>query len=304
MTTMRDRFYSVTEELLATNECAALVLADIGAARLRTALDRYPGRATNVGIREQAMVGVAAGLAMEGFRPILHSYAPFLVERTFEQLKLDLSHQGVGAILASVGASYDWAEGGRTHQAPGDVAVLDTLPGWNVHVPGHPDEVEMLLRYEMDRSGPAYIRLGSQSNARATLTQPGRFVPLRTYDDAVATIVAVGPFLDRTVEAVRDLRVNVVYAATVRPFDSETLLRVAGSQQDVILVEPYLAGTSIREVTETRGLSPRVLGLGVPRSEFRRYGNADEHDAAHGLDAAGIRRSVVAFLDERAPVLS
>jgi len=83
---------------------------------------------------------VTGGLALTGVRPIAHTFGAFLIERPFEQVKLDLGHQDVGAILVSAGGSYGWPGGGETHFGHRDVALLDTLAGWTVHVPGHPDE--------------------------------------------------------------------------------------------------------------------------------------------------------------------
>src|SRR5579872_2968125 len=111
------------------------------------------------------MIGVAAGLAMEGFRAVAHSYAPFLVERPFEQLKIDFAHQGVGAVLVSVGASYDSARSGRTHQAPEDVALVSSLPGWTIDVPGHPDEVAPAFADAIAGDHCVYLRLTEESNA-------------------------------------------------------------------------------------------------------------------------------------------
>ncbi|HET9254917.1 MAG TPA: transketolase, partial [Pseudonocardiaceae bacterium] len=123
-TTMRTRFADTVSELLTEDPRTALVLADISAALFTEQQARYPDRVINVGIRESLMVSGAGGLALTGLRPIVHTYAPFLIERSFEQIKLDLTHQGVSAVLVSVGASYDWPEGGRTHQSPGDIALL------------------------------------------------------------------------------------------------------------------------------------------------------------------------------------
>ena len=155
MTTMRKRFYELATHALQDDARAAIVLAEIGASEL----PRHHERLFNVGIREQLMIGVAAGLALEGLRPIVHSYTPFLVERPYEQIKLDLGHQDVGAILVSTGASYDGATAGRTHQAPGDVALLSALPGWTIHVPGHPDELERMLTAALGGEDRVYIRM-------------------------------------------------------------------------------------------------------------------------------------------------
>jgi transketolase len=136
---MREVFLSTMDAALAADPRLVLVLADISAASVVEAQRRHPERVINVGIREQALVGVAGGLALTGMRPVVHTFPSFLVERPYEQIKLDLTHQGVGAVLVSFGASYDMSYAGRTHQSPADVALLDTVPGWAVHVPGHPD---------------------------------------------------------------------------------------------------------------------------------------------------------------------
>ena len=293
MTDMRTSFVTAVEEVLDSDPAAALVLAEISAGEFGKAAARHPERVLNVGIREQLMVGVGGGLALAGMKPILHSYAPFLVSRAFEQVKLDLGHQGGHAVLVSIGASYDAARAGRTHQAPEDVALLDTLPGMAVHVPGHPDEVPALLSGAMADLGAssAYIRLSAMANRSSYAVKPGLQVVKRGNS---AVVVAVGPMLDPVLDAVADLDVTVAYATTVRPFD-EAGLRALGSDV-VVLVEPYLAGTSARLVSSALAGRPhRLLSLGVPRVELRRYGTPEDHSRFYGLDAAGIRRSVTEF---------
>lgn len=114
-------------------------------------------------------------------------------------------------------------------------------------------------------------------------------------------MVAVGPVLDTVLAATEGLGLTVLYATTVRPFDGAGLRRAAvdparGTAQ-VVLVEPYLAGTSVRAADEALSVVPhRLLGLGVGTEELRRYGRPEEHDAAHGLDAGSLRRAISAFL--------
>jgi transketolase len=291
---MRERFAAVTSGLLGTDPRLAVVLADISADLFAPARQRHPDRVINLGIREQLLVSVAGGLALTGLRPIAHTFAPFLVDRPYEQLKLDLVHQGAGAVLVSAGASYDYSASGRTHQSPGDVALLDTLPGWTVHVPGHPDEAEAQLRAAARARGLVYLRLSTQSNTVPLTRAPELFSVLRT--GSLGTVLAVGPLADPVIDATLGLDVTVLYAATVRPFDAVTLRRTLQAPA-VVLAEPYLAGTSVPRVAEAlRDIPHRVLGLGVGRDELRRYGTPEEHQAAHGLDAASLRAAITGFL--------
>ena len=294
---MRQRFTSVTADAFDGDPRLALVLADIGVDSFEQAgvRDRHPERVVNVGIREQLMIGVAAGMAQEGMRPVVHSYTPFLVERPFEQIKLDLGHQGVGAVLVSIGASYDAAPEGRTHQAPGDVALLATVPGFAIHVPGHPDEVEHLLRREFARDGRAYVRLSADTNAEARPVE--QLTVVREGAAGSPLVFAVGPTLDQVLAATADLAVTVAYISTVLPFPAAELRAIAAGSRDVAIVEPYLAGTSTGALADALRDEPRrLLSLGVPPLELRRYGRSEEHRRAYGLDAAGVRRSLDAFL--------
>jgi transketolase len=294
---MRTRFIDTTTRLLDEDPRVALVLADISTDAFRPAIRAHPDRAINVGIREQLMIGVAGGMALTGMRPIVHSIATFLVERPFEQLKISIAHQGTGVVLVSNGASYDYSTEGRTHHAPGDVALLDTLPDWAVYVPGHPDEVETLLRHAVaDGDSRAYVRLSDRVNAEPRPVVPGRIEPVRSGRDGV--IIAVGPMLDSVLNATAGLDVTVLYASTVRPFDGEAVrAAVAGSRADVVLVEPYLAGTSAGQVAAALVDVPhRLLALGVTNSEVRRYGTPADHDHRHGLDASSLRARIDQFL--------
>jgi transketolase len=296
MDTMRDRFISTTTRLLEEDPRLVVVLAEISRDGFDEAAGRHPDRVINVGIREQLLVGVGGGIALTGLRPIVHTFASFLIERPFEQVKLDFGHQDVGGVLVSAGASYDWPAGGFTHMSPGDVALLDTLDGWTVHVPGHPDEAEALLRHAAAGDGRAYVRLSTQSNRRPRPVAGAGFLTVREGHGGV--VVAVGPMLDNVLAATEDLDVTVLYATTVRPFDGAALRRaVTGGKADAVIVEPYLAGTSTAAANDALSGTPhRLLGLGVARRELRRYGETAEHLAAHGLDPVSLRARITSFL--------
>ena len=289
---LRTRFYRLLPELLAEDPRAVAVFGEVGVGYLdKAAVSAVADRVINVGIREQLVIGVTGGLALTGLRPIAHTFAPFLVERPFEQVKLDLGHQGIGAVLVSAGGSYDWPQGGETHFGYRDVAVLDALDGWTVHVPGHPDEAEALLRAAVRDDGRVYLRLGADANAEGRPTGP-----MAVLRRGRRGTVVVGPMADRSLAATADLDVTVLYATTVRPFDAATL-RATLDTPDVVLVEPYLRDTSTAAVA--RALADRrhrVLGLGVGPRELRTYGSRAEHDARHGIDERGIRSRITEFL--------
>jgi transketolase len=293
---MRDRMVEVVNDLIETDPNTALILADISAAYFRSALQKFPDRVINVGIMEQTAVSVAAGFALEGFHPIVHSIAPFVVERPFEQIKLDFCYQGLGGTLISIGASYDYGTDGMTHQGPGDVPILKTLPRMQICVPGTADELETLFRQTYSNGAPTYIRTSVQHNDSSRNVRFGKLHLEREGREGV--VVAVGPMLDRTLAVAKDLDLTVLYATTIVPFDRETLSNaVAKASANVILVEPYYEGGLVHEIARAlQAIPARIETIGVPHRVLERYGPPERLDREVGLTVDGIRMRITNFL--------
>ena len=218
---MRKQFVNTIESLLRQDSKLVLLLGDIGVFGFRNSFAEFPQRVYNIGVLEQASIGTAAGLAMEGFVPIFHSIAPFVVERAYEQLKDDFGYQKLGGNFVSVGASYDYAALGGTHHCPGDVGILKNIPGMEIVVPGTSSEFNLLFNQSYNNGHPTYFRLSEVENKTSYESDFGKAVVVKK--GSLATVLAVGPALQPVLEATEDMDVTVLYYTTVIPFDAETL---------------------------------------------------------------------------------
>jgi transketolase len=288
---MRKQFVNTIESLLAVDERLVLLLGDIGVFGFRNSFAKYPGRVMNVGILEQSTVGVAAGLAKSGLVPVVHTIAPFLVERAYEQIKVDLGYQKLGCNLVSVGGSYDYAALGCTHHCPGDVSALQNIPGLQIVVPGNQSEFDSLFRQSYSNGSPTYYRLSERSNTKyndvvfgkANLIQAG----------TKATVIAIGPVLDKVIDAIKDFDVDVLYYSTILPFDQESLVQSLKTKSKILVVEPFYSGTIshlILNALPHRSLM--ISNIGVPREFLRGYGAAEDHDLAVGLTVENIKKNL------------
>jgi transketolase len=294
MTAMRRQAMSAVVDLFQRDESVAVIMADISLDYLRPTIEHDPNRAINVGIMEQSAVGVAAGFALEGYHPIVHTLAPFLAERPLEQIKLDFGYQGLGGLFISAGASYDYGESGGTHHAGGDVQALGSIPRIEVLVPGSAPETDTLVRASYANGRPTYLRTSTVENEAAVELALGGLTVVRRGRDL--TVIAAGPFLSRTLAALDGIDATVLYATTLVPLDAETLAREAAPAAEVVLVEPVYEGTTAAQVSAALSHRPtRLLSIGVPRRFLKRYGTAEEHDADLGLDVCGIRERIRAF---------
>jgi transketolase len=286
---MRAQFVKTATDLLGKDERVVILLGDIGVYGFKEAAERFPGRVLNVGIMEQSMVGIAAGLAKAGFIPIVHTIAPFLAERALEQLKIDFGYQELGGNFVTVGASYDYAALGCTHHCPADVELIRSIPDAKVFVPGTAAEFGWLFRDHYAEKSLNYFRLSETENASTV----NDFIVKR---GKKATVIAVGPVLTKVLAAVCDLDVEVLYAASL-PLNKAALAEYAKSNR-ILLVEPYYDGGLARDILEALWPRPVLLRtVGVLRRFMTNYGKRKEHDAANGLTPQWIRTELELLID-------
>ncbi len=291
---MRDQMVQTIEDLFAHDQRFALLLADISTSLFKDTLRQYPQRAYNLGILEQTLIGVAAGMALEGYIPIVHSIVPFLVERPFEQLKDDFCYQRLAGNFISTGASYDYSTEGMTHHGSGDVQILRSLPGMQIVVPGTAHEFDTLFRTACSNDAPTYYRMAASVNPVDQPVSFGKLTVVR--QGSQATLIAVGPMLAHVLEAAQDMDVTILYCTTVAPFDAGTL-RANSQSGNIVLVEPYYEGVLVPDIVAARKDVPvRIEAIGVPHQALSHYGTPVQHDRSIGLTPQAIRKRIERFL--------
>ncbi len=293
---MRKAMQAVVRETIEQWEDTALLLVDIGAWPFRELLERFPGRAKNIGIFEPGTVSLAAGLSLAGVVPTVYGISPFIVQRSLEQLKLDFVYQNTGGNFITTGAACDFSTLGYSHYCPEDVATLRLLPGMEIVTPGTPDQFTSLFRVCRRDGRPTYFRMTDHSNRVEVNVEFGRASIIRR--GKLATVIAVAEQLDATLAACEGLDVTVLYYTTLAPFDGRTL-REACTNGNVFVSAPLYTGSLYPDIIASlSGVHVRIGGAEIPLEVLHSYGSKAEKDIHLGLDSAGIRSRLTAFLQD------
>lgn len=286
---MRKQFRDTVTELTEADERVVLVFGDISVFLFESFTRRFPTRFLNLGICENTLVSVAAGLASQGFIPFVHTIAPFVTERCLEQIKLDVAYNGFPINIVTCGATYDYAWDGPTHQAIADMGALRLLPGIEIVQPGTREETDQLLRARYASGTPTYFRLSDHPHGASLPVEFGRGEVVRDVGGPV-TVVTAGPILANVLPAVQTLPVNVLYYSTIKPFDSELLSRYSHTR----LVVVHDATGLFEQVCE-HAAGP-VSRIGLPDRFVSCYGTIHDVRKEVGLDPEHIRQVVTALL--------
>lgn len=288
---MRAAFVKAVTDLMEEDENVVLLLADIGAYGFREAAERFPGRVMNLGVAEQAIVGIAAGLAKSGKYPIVHSIAPFLCLRALEFIRNDFGLQELPGMFVSVGASFDYAKMGPTHHCPEDVWVMSTVPGMRVYTPGRSIDATLAIETIAHVRGLAYVRLSEVAHDNRTMAGSNRLV--RAAEDPAATVVAVGTTLELAIRVAESYPVDVLYVTRPYPMPDNLLFR----SRRVLLIEPYLRAFLAEPIAAALWPEPSWLRcVGVPWGISEGYGTREDHEKAAGLTVENVTRELEALI--------
>lgn len=293
---MRAQFKTTVTELAAQDESVIVVLGDVSVYMFKDFWDRYPKRFYNMGICENTLISVTAGLSSQGYHPFVHTICPFLTERSIEQIKIDMCYNNFGGNIVTCGATFDYAWDGATHHAYTELACLRMLPNMEVLHLGSKREVDALIRTQYNNSRPTYFRLSDHPHTIETNLEFGKGTLLKN-EGAQVTVMTAGPILGNVMEACRDLPVNLVYFHTLKPIDKALIERFRDTEI-LIVHDAYGLHEAIAEVPALR-----MHYHGLPDAFCGWYGTVHDIRKRIGLDPAGIRAAAQALLSRRSPAV-
>ncbi len=297
----RDAFVTTLAELADLDPRVVVVVNDsVGSSKLGPFGERFPDRLINVGIAEQDMVGVAAGLANGGKIPFVSAAACFLTARAMEQIKVDAAYSQHHIVLCGMSPGMAYGELGPTHHSIEDLAWLRTIPGLSVVVPSDPVETAQATRWAAGHDGPVFMRVSRMGvpevNRVGYEFVAGQAVRLR--DGGDVTILATGTVVARALDAADALAADGVEARvlsvpTIKPLDEEAILTAARETGGIVTVEEALTsglGGAVAELVVRHHPVPMRF-VGVP-DVFAPTGSAGWLMDHFGISEAGICAAV------------
>lgn len=283
---MRNVFTDAMKEVGGEDPNLVVLVGDISHFALQPFAKVSPGRFYNIGILEPTMVSMAAGLSHAGLNPVAHTIAPFLIERSLEQIKLDFCYQGLGGTLVSVGSAFDYSGLGCSHHCYNDMAAVKGLPNTEVIYPASPLEFTRLFKDTYRNKRLTYFRLpGAKHSVEFKEEQVVLGRGIKVKDGADITLIGAGPQLGTVMAALpglssRGIEAEVIYLPALKPFDRDIVRKSLEKTRRLLLLEEHsqFGGFGDEVLRATAGLGEFKASFVQIPDEFQRgYGHYKDH---------------------------
>lgn len=306
---MRNAFADELTKLGDDDPRIVMLSGDIGNRLFDAFRDKHPNRFFNCGVAEANMTGLAAGLAMNGLRPVTYTITPFVTTRCLEQIRTDVCYHEVPVTIVAVGAGLAYAGLGPTHHACEDISFLRSLPNMLVICPGDAWEVRAALRAVMKQDRPAYIRMGKRGEPKVHEALPADFQigkAITVAEGRDVCLLSTGNMLPEVVEAgallaARGISARVVSFHTVKPLDEAMLADALENFRLAVTIEEHSLiggfGSAVAEWAVDGGFDTRkLLRIGTPDKFFKESGEQEHAREQLGLSAHQIADRVASHL--------
>ncbi len=308
---MRAAFIRSLIELARENEGIFLLVGDVGYSLVEPYAQEFPHRFVNIGIAEQNMTGIAAGLALCGKIVFCYSIANFPTLRCVEQIRNDICYHNANVKIAAGGGGLIYGALGTTHHVTEELAMMRALPNMTVMAPGDPVEAALATRAVAEWPGPCYLRLGRTGDPKVHQANPdfqiGKALKVREGGDI--TLIASGGVLYNTMQAAQHLarqgiESRVLSMHTIKPLDKAAVLSAAAETGAIITIEEHTIigglGSAVAEVlSEGESLNIAFLRVGIPDEFCYQVGSLEYLREVYSLSVNGIVSSVKKLMERR-----
>jgi transketolase len=242
---LRNTFIDTIYEVGRKDDSIIVLVADISHFRFQKFAQECPGRYYNVGICENTVLSMASGLSILGFNPVVHTISPFLIERSFEQIKLDFGYQELGVNIIAVGSAFDYADLGATHHCYGDFALIKTIPGSHIIYPASHIEFEVIFQ-QVYNTGKLNVWRIPYHNHDIPLDPKtiefGKGIIIKEGSDL--TIIVAGTQLKTVMASLPELEKlgihpEILYIHTIKPFDETTVKTSLEKTKKCLVIEEH-----------------------------------------------------------------
>ena len=295
------------DTLLATGESDSklvVMVGDISHGILQPFAKAFPDRYYNVGICEPTIVNMAAGLNKIGLTPVVHTIAPFIIERAYEQIKLDFGYQGLSINLVSVGGSFDYAQLGCSHHCYADVSLMSHFKRANIFLPGSAEEFNKLFTMNYSNGMINYFRLTEFPHGidiPEELILHGKGIVVREGSDI--TLAVVGPQLKNaviasTTLASKGISAEIIYFPTIKPFDEFTLANSVKKTKKLLTIEELSAHDGLHSlcIKACIGINDLKVRQIAIEDFIHGYGSYDDLCNKTGLNPENIARLSISLM--------
>lgn len=300
---MRNAFAQEITELAKIDKRVVLLSGDIGNKLFDEFKKVDPARFYNCGVAEANMMGVAAGMALSGFRPIIYTITPFTTTRCFEQIRVDVCYHQAPVIIVGTGSGLSYAELGPTHHSLEDLAILRTLPGMSVLAPCDASELRLMLARALQQNNPVYIRIGKKGEPaiHSGLTDLciGKSIVVRKGTDVV--LLGAGTILSETLKAAdllkeKGISAEVVSFHSIKPLDEGYLRAASLHFKLLVTVEEHGLigglGSAVAEWYAKENIQFPQISIGTPDEFMHEVGSQEYAREKYGLVSKKIAEQV------------